>query len=307
MQDYTKPEIISINAGEGPHLVIMGAVHGTERCGPEAIFRAIGYIDEGRIRITGGRVSFVPIANPLAYEQGTRYVERDLNRMMFSKDKPELYEDHLHNVLCPLLDEADALLDLHSYTAKGQAFIFLGPPHPAEADYVRALGVPNFMHGWSDIYKDSADSKAKDPRTGQGTTEYARLNGAKAVTLECGHHHNPDVAEIGFQAIINALEYFGIAEIDQELFEPAKVSQAPERVIRLKEVFYKHAEGTFAKPWENMTPVRKGELLASFNDGRQQVAPEDGFVVMPHEDSPVGDEWLYFGVKSDYFNKLKPS
>lgn len=304
MTSYALPEIFQFCSGDGPHLVISGAVHGNERCGPAAINRALDCIRQGRIGIVKGTVTFIPVANPKAYEQGVRFVERNLNRFMYPKDEPQYYEDHLQNGLCPIFRQADALLDLHSFTAPGEAFILLGPPLQQAADYARALGVRNFVHGWADCY--AANSDIADLRESHGTTEYTRLHGGMAVTLECGSHKDPEAVEVGFQAILNALKYFSLADIDPALFDPRPVSKGPERCVRLTDVIYKREEGGFAKPWQNMTPVRKGELVATFNGGARLDAPADGYIIMPVEHEEIGAEWYYHAVESDYFARLVP-
>ena len=40
---------------------------------------------------------------------------------------PAEYEDHVANVLCPLLAEHDVLLDLHSFRTPGEPFVMRGP------------------------------------------------------------------------------------------------------------------------------------------------------------------------------------
>ncbi len=104
---------------------------------------------------------------------------------------------------------------------------------------------------------------------------------------------------------MNALEYTGIATIDPALFDPRPVSKGPEQVVRMTAFYVKEEEGQLAKPWKNMTPVKKGELMAYFNSGRQLLAPDDGFIIMPAPKTGVGQEWFYFGVRSDYFEKLE--
>jgi len=291
-------------AADGSHLVISGAVHGNETCGPEAIARALQGIDEGRIKITHGTVSFIRAANPMAYKYGYRYIDRNLNRSLYPRRNPRAYEDYIGNELCRIYRQADELLDLHSFNAPGQAFIFLGPPRRQEADFARALGVNNFAHGWQESYGEAEADQQRDPRESQGTTEYTRQWGASALTLECGSHKDPESIEVAFQAILNALEYCGLADIDPDLFDPRPVSLGPETCVKLTDVFYKTEQGHFAKPWKNMDPVKKGELLATFNSGATITAPEDGFVIMPVEDERVGDEWFHFGVPSDYFLNL---
>ncbi|XLM20406.1 succinylglutamate desuccinylase/aspartoacylase family protein, partial [Chromobacterium piscinae] len=62
-----------------------------------------------------GRLTLVPVANPLAYRLGQRGGERNLNRNLAPNPSPQDYEDHVANWLCPLLAEHDVLLDLHSF------------------------------------------------------------------------------------------------------------------------------------------------------------------------------------------------
>ena len=56
----------------GPRLIVLGAVHGNETCGTRGIGRALAEIDAGRLVLARGRVTFVPVTNPLAYANGRR-------------------------------------------------------------------------------------------------------------------------------------------------------------------------------------------------------------------------------------------
>ena len=87
----------------GPRLIVLGAVHGNETCGERAIERVIGDIDQQRIAIKRGRVSFVPITNPLAHQRNQRAGDRNLNRNLCPTQTPVDFEDHIANWLCPLL------------------------------------------------------------------------------------------------------------------------------------------------------------------------------------------------------------
>ena len=64
----------------GPKLLVFGAVHGNETCGPNAIARVIEDCRAGRVSIQRGEVTFLPVANPKAYRQNTREGDRNLNR-----------------------------------------------------------------------------------------------------------------------------------------------------------------------------------------------------------------------------------
>lgn len=111
----------------GPRLIVLGAVHGNEVAGPQAIGRALAELDAGRWRIERGVVTFVPVTNPLAHALGRRTGDRNLNRNLRPTAVPQDFEDRVGNVLCPLLDAHDVLLDLHSFNGLGEAFTLFGP------------------------------------------------------------------------------------------------------------------------------------------------------------------------------------
>jgi predicted deacylase len=67
------------------------------------------------------------VTNPLAYANQRRTGDRNLNRKLAPTDAPREFEDHVANWLCPLLAEHEILLDLHSFTAPGVPFVFMGP------------------------------------------------------------------------------------------------------------------------------------------------------------------------------------
>ncbi len=111
----------------GPRLIVTGAVHGNETAGPRGIERALAGIERGEVAIVRGTVTFVPVANPLAYARGERFGERNLNRRLLPNPSPQDNEDRIANVLCPLLAEHDVLLDLHGFRSPGRPFVLRGP------------------------------------------------------------------------------------------------------------------------------------------------------------------------------------
>ena len=54
----------------GPTLTVLGAVHGNERCGAEAIGRMIKDVDDGFVILKRGTLQLVPVTNPRAYQGG---------------------------------------------------------------------------------------------------------------------------------------------------------------------------------------------------------------------------------------------
>lgn len=301
MSEIELPEIFTFDSGvAGKHLVVTGAVHGNEPCGPIAIKRVMHEINNGKLAVARGKVSFVPVCNQRARAQNVRQTERNLNRMMFPKEAPQAYEDYLDNVLCPLFDTADILLDLHSCHSQSPPFVFLGPCDAVNADYAHVLPVNHYVHGFADSL--GAATADIDPRFAMGTTEYTRAQGGLALTLECGSHLDESAPEVGYQAILRVLRYSGVADVPQNLFVPDEPEGTAQSICQTM-TFIKEEQGRFTKPWQNMSPVRKGEVLAVFESGREIIAPEDGFIILPKEHEKTGEEWFAFGIRSDYFEK----
>jgi len=75
-----------VSTQPGVRLIVLGAVHGNETCGTRAIERAIGEIETGTLALHAGRVTWVPVANPLAYEKRRRTGDRNLNRNLVPTD-----------------------------------------------------------------------------------------------------------------------------------------------------------------------------------------------------------------------------
>jgi predicted deacylase len=294
MDDFNLDIHTFAGKSEGKTLTVLGAVHGNEHCGPQAINKLINLIKSGNIKITSGTLTVIPVCNPRAYKQNVRFTERNLNRFMYPKDNPVHYEDHLDNIICPVLDKTDYLLDLHSYSCQGDAFVFLSVMNQANIDFAKSLDVPRFIFGWGEAMKSNED--LVDKRQANGTTEYAREHGGVAVTLECGHHGNENNADVAFNAILGALKHLNIAEYSDNLLING-LPKDQKYNIRMKGAFLKLKQGDFVKKWKNMDFVKAGTVVARYDDGEELVMPADSYIVLPMYDPTIGDQWFFWGVE----------
>jgi len=301
-------EIVSFKAlRPGPRLIVTGAVHGNETCGPGAIRRAIEECLARRLVIERGQVTFVPVVNRKAYLRNERNGDRNLNRDLREATIPRDNEDRIANVLCCLLREHDVLLDLHSFRSAGEPFVFLGPRDNGgeiepfaqardETAFASILGPELVMHGWLDTHVKGVARKRSSPdgslSLGVGTTEYMRFSGGYGVTLECGRHDDPQAEEVAYRAILNALAHL-------KLIAAPEPQPSAKRAIELVDVVLAgRAEDRLEKPWRTGDAVRAGEVIARRADGEPLAAPQDGFVVFPDAHPSVGEELFYFGVAS---------
>ena len=302
----------------GKALLVLGAVHGNEICGTQAIMQLLQEFDSGSISIERGSVTFVPITNPLAHQLKRRFGDRNLNRNMAPSAIPQDFEDRIANVLCPLLDAHDVLLDLHSFHTGGAPFVMIGPHNNTgtlepfalaaqEMQLALHTGAPRIVEGWLDTYARGVQRRAAsaaenvntrsqtlvtNPNYGVGTTEYMRARGGYAVTLECGQHDDPAGIAVARHAILQTLGLLGITSTQ------ATPSIAVPEILRLIDVTDKaHAGDTFTREWRSFDAVKSGDVIGVRQSGEQVKAQGDGFVVFPNPRGEVGQEWFYFAQK----------
>ncbi len=299
----------------GPRLVVTGAVHGNETAGTRGIERVLAEIERGEIDIVRGSVSFVPVCNPLAYVNGRRMGDRNLNRRLQPTATPQDNEDRIANVLCPLLAEHEVLLDLHSFRSPGRPFVMRGPADnrgalepfahaAAEARLAAHVGVQRVVDGWMAAYADGVARRRargltpgavhEDPSYGVGTTEWMRSQGGYGVTLECGQHDDPAGPQVAYTAIRQTLALLGLAEL------PLAPPAGPFECLTLAEVVDRHAEGDrFVAEWRSFDALAEGELIAVRADGSEVRAPRAGYIVFPDHSALPGHEWFYLARASE--------
>ncbi len=306
--DFSPFEIVQFKGMQpGPKLLVLGAVHGNEVCGPQAIRRAIAECQARRIVIARGQVTFVPVVNLKAYLKNERIGDRNLNRDLRETIVPQDNEDRIANLLCPLLREHDVLLDLHSFKSTGEPFVFAGPsnnngsiePFTHEAEetaFASILGLELVMHGWLDTYVRGVPDRAS---LGVGTTEYMRFSGGYGVTVECGNHLDPDAENVGYAAILNALAHLGL------IAAPVPRRSVTRGIELVSVTLAKHSGDMLAQTWRTGDEVKAGTVIARRHDGSTLTTPADGYIVFPNSSPQPGETLYYLGINSQRFGTRK--
>jgi predicted deacylase len=294
---------------QGPRLIVTGAVHGNETCGTKAIRRVMEEIDSGKLLVTAGSVTLVPVVNPLAYAKGERSGDRNLNRNLFPKEQPQDFEDQVANWLCPLLAQHDVLLDLHSFNASSQPFVMVGPRNNdgslepfRHAEQERALalrlGVRRFVDGWLATYGQGVKRRSRGSaaeletvlRYGVGTTEYMRSTGGYALTLECGQHQDPAAPDVAYRAIMNTLAFLKVIDAPEPDPAPFDDIEALSMVVVHDKI---DAGDRFIRQWSSFDPVAEGEQIGVRADGTPVLAEFSGRILFPDANASPNHEWYY--------------
>lgn len=269
-------------AATGPHLLTLGAIHGNEKCGTEAISRLMAELDAGIVALTAGTLTCAAICNPEAYRADVRYVEQNLNRIITPHAQPSCTEEQRANEVITLIDNCDILLDLHSYSAGVKPFLFLDKEDDVHRAYAAALGIPEWVAGWNDAYAAMGDLNNGD------TVSYAHSKDKIATLVECGIHTDPAGGGVGYRALRAALAHFGMTE-------PYQLNTGKPAISRLSSIVAKDRAGDFTRDWQHLDAVKSGDVVARYADGEEVRAPHDGVIILPGRAAAIGAEWIYFG------------
>lgn len=277
----------------GVHLLVLGGIHGNEVAGIYAGQKIIADLQSGRLQLKSGRLTVIPICNPMAYQKDVRQIDENLNRVIKPHTTPISYEQKCANEIAPLIQENDFTLDLHSTHCKGDVpFAFCDYPQKYNQLFIRALKVDYVLTGWPSIYAD------KDDIADCSTEQYAHMCDKSATTVECGYHKEPQAIELAYRAILNALTVFDMIEqLPNDMQITDIQSTEKKTIIRLKEYIVKEKSGCLCQDYKHLDKIHKGDKIAVYDDGTYLLAPSDGYILLPNLTAEVGAEWYYWGVK----------
>lgn len=187
--------MIKINSNNpGKTVTIMAGVHGNETAGLKAVKTIIP-----DLKIDNGLVNFV-FGNPRAIVAGVRQIEMNLNRAFcpdseLTVEQKQSYERVRALELMKILDQSDALLDLHSSATLGSPAFAICEEH--SFDLASQLPVEIISNGWDKL----------EPG---GTDYYLNCQNKVAVCLECGHHEDQKAQAVAMRSISIFLAHHGI-------------------------------------------------------------------------------------------------
>jgi predicted deacylase len=215
---------------DGPTLAVLGAVHGNERCGADAIAKA-------DVTLLHGRVIFL-ICNEEALAADERFIDKDLNRS-FGTQSRQTREDRLARDIEKHLDMADAMLDLHASIAESSPFAICGHHSISVA---RRLPITRILTNIDEFHSGSTDW-------------YMNRQGKVGICVECGHLRDPGASRIAQEAIRCFLASYGMID------ETVQEKDMP--VFRAKSVYRTESEFTLARPFADFEIVRRGTMIGT--------------------------------------------
>ncbi len=275
---------------DGPLLIVMGAIHGNEPAGVNALRTVLGQLKEWNLPIMGELIGVV--GNLRALSQQKRYIEADLNRQWGMENvlriqqtanhellkQEDLEQKELLELLAHILPtnrnrRRVVLLDLHTTSAKGVAYT-IATSIGASRTLAEDLGVPVIL----DL--DKAIS---------GTTlNYFSEMELESFCFEAGQHDDENSVTRTISAIWQMLVSVGCIDSSKlPLFDDYKMvlHELGENLAGTVRYKYRHAiqprdRFKMIAGFDNFQAIQKGQLLAHDRDGAIY-APFSGIMLMP--------------------------
>jgi predicted deacylase len=271
--------VTSFDSGKaGPHLMLAALTHGNELCG--AI--ALDWLLHQGVRPRAGRLTlaFMNVAGYARFDRknprASRCVDEDFNRL-WSKETLEGARDSVElrraRELRPLVDDVDALLDLHSMQHATPPLMICGMTRKARELALR-LGTP------AHLVCDAGHAAGRRMRDYGAFADSASPK--NALLIECGQHWERASATVAIDAMLRFLLHFGAIEPD---FAAPHLAPLPasQRVVEVTQAVTIASDNfRFAAPYVGMEVIaRAGTVIG--HDGAQAVAtPYDNCVlIMP--------------------------
>ena len=244
--------------GDDPEIAVVGGIHGDEPCGVNAVERILA--DPPTFRRP---VRFV-VANERAIEQGTRYVDEDLNRAFPGDPDGQTHESRL----AAELREAVAgclVFSMHSTQSYEGTFALVDEPNERLREPLHRLSV--------------------DAVVDVGSHSKGRLFDAvpTAIEVECGYQGSDEATENASRLLEEFLAAAGAIDAT-----PAG-SDEPVPLFRLDRQIPKEEASSYSVYASNFEEVAPGESFAAA-DGAEVTADEPFYPVLM---SPYGYEAVF--------------
>lgn len=265
-----KPKITKIASGKpGKTVAIFGGVHGNEKAG----ILTIDFLVKN-LKIKQGVVYLVH-ANPEAMNQNVRFLEKNLNRCFFKREKSTCHEELLADELMTILDKCDALLDLHAYR------------DDSDRDITFAFCADNTLELASKMHISKVITNIDDFEKG-GSDGYMYNNGKIGICVELGSlRHIEKFKDLGIKTSYQFLQFFNIID-EQVPFDSIQQD--------IMEMHYMHKKQTedfkFTKDYISFDNVSAGEIIAHDKDAITMDV--DGYIIFPSAKDPIGIEAFLF-------------
>lgn len=235
--------ISEVLGGQNPEVCVIGAIHGDEPCG----YNAIEKVKENYKNNFNKPVKFI-IANQKALHSDRRYIDKDLNRCFPGDINSNKHEEKLAFKIKEELENIDNVIALHSTRSTNNPFAITR--EISELELFKHFPLKRLVIDCKEGTLNSLDDKY--------------------IEIECGYQKSKDAEENALLFIESFLSYYGV--IDYKNYPKSDFE-----LFKLEEKIDKN--GQVVALAQNFSPVEKGEIYAISKD-KKYTADEKFYPVL---------------------------
>jgi succinylglutamate desuccinylase len=265
-------EIDSGNPGK--KIVIVGATHGSEPVGVDAIMKIIQEIKTKKLELKSGKILLI-LGNPLAYLGNTRFINKNLNREFKEIQNPINYEQQRSTEIINFLKEynPDFLLDLHSVSIGDEQMEIY------DKNSIVALELIN-----SSVLQIVLDQKVMSG----GLCQLPFLQSAMA--MECGNHNSQFGLERALNKIESILQFYNLINPKEIIVSNHLVANKYQFIDVIKpQTGFKFVDPDIRSEYH----LLKDQVYCTYLDCKGKLievkAPQDCYVLMPSLNPSIED------------------
>lgn len=263
-----KSIILKDSGRPGKTVAIFAGIHGNEPIGVQVLKILVQ-----KINPIAGKIYLI-YGNPKAIKKKIRYNDTDLNRSFYGLIRKNSYETKRAICLKKILNNCDALLDIHSYRySTGKPFVIC---EKDSFDLVSKLDFEIITTGWDKFDVGSIDG-------------YMRMLKKNAICLELGPTIKWKIyIPLTIQTIYNFLAYFGI--VDQNL---SKYSERKKVYLKIDKRMFKTEGFKFTKKFSTGEKLPKNKIFAF--DEKRFYKSKNEYIFFPDDNCDLGSEVCLLG------------
>src|SRR5690242_9952913 len=278
LNEVAVPAFDLTGAHDGPHLSLIGGVHGCEYSSIAAVVEVMRGLEPADL---AGRITAVPVVSMESFTQRSPFVVpadgKNLNRS-FPGDPDGSYTDRLaHDIHTRLIAPADAFIDLHGGDLVEALEPFALFADPGSRDLALAFGLPYVV--------DYTESDALQGMSVASKGVIAEAGGAGRL--------EPAATKLLADGTRNALKLLGML--------PGEPEPPRSQIVRRFEWLYSIHAGFWVAHAATGEHVARGAVLGEirdlYGDTLETItAPDDGVILFLTTSAAVADEGLLLGL-----------
>ena len=186
---------------DNPHVVFVGALHGNEPAGLDAIISFHEHFAKNNYKLQKGKITFI-LGSPESFKIGERFIEQNLNRAftkVISNNQEGLRVAQIRQFLAT--SSVDVLLDFHS-VSNGDFKMVIFQNQKAQ-DFAQKIS-PLDLYFWP-----------RSEHLPGSLMEECQNFGTTALSFECGNHNSPNAPQIALIHLQNTLLELGMVNKNQ--------------------------------------------------------------------------------------------